>query len=156
MMPNPSRHPTPRVPHALARFALLLGAAFALAALLAGCATTRRVDRNEALREAQYAWSAAIRWGDFEGAWTMVDPKVREAHPLTPLEMERYQQVQLSAYRELGSTVGPDTAARPIEIGVVNRHTQVERTTRYVERWRYDAEADRWWITSGLPDLWQD
>jgi hypothetical protein len=70
--------------------------------------------------------------------------------------MERYQQVQVSGYRELGANVGPDTAARPIEIGVVNRHTQVERSTRYVERWRYDAEADRWWITSGLPDLWQD
>lgn len=156
MTQTPSRNPTRRATRALARFVLLLGAAFALAALLAGCATTRRVDRNEALREAQYTWSAAIRWGDFDGAWTMVDPKVREAHPLTPLEMERYQQVQVSAYHELGSNVGPDTAARPIEIGVVNRHTQVERTTRYVERWRYDAAADRWWITSGLPDLWQD
>ena len=154
MTPNPShRTPTLRAP---ARFVLLLVAAVALAALLAGCATTRRVDRNEALREAQYTWSAAIRWGDFDGAWTMVDPKVREEHPLTALEMERYQQVQVSAYHELGATVGPDTAVRPIEIGVVNRNTQVQREARYVEQWRYDPATKRWWITSGLPDLWQD
>jgi hypothetical protein len=140
---------------ATARLALLLCAALALAAM-AGCATTRRVDRNEALREAQYAWSAAIRWGDFEGAWTMVDPKYRDDHPLTALELERYEQVQVSGYRELGASAGPDTATRQIEIGVVNRHTQVERTTRYAEQWRYDAAADRWWITSGLPDLWRD
>jgi len=145
---------TPK-PHPFARFILLSGMLLALA-LLAGCASAGRVDRNDALREAQYAWSAAIRWGDFDGAWTMVDPQYREAHPLTPLELERYQQVQVSAYHELGATVGPDTAARPIEIGVVNRHTQVERTTRYVEQWRYDAASERWWITSGLPDLWQD
>jgi hypothetical protein len=152
MTPTSNRTPPLR---ALGRFVLLLGAALALAAL-AGCATTRRVDRNEALREAQYTWSAAIRWGDFEGAWTMVDPKYRDEHPLTPLELERYQQVQVSAYHELGASGGPDTATRPIEIGVVNRHTQVERTTRYVEQWRYDAATERWWITSGLPDLWQD
>lgn len=148
--------PTPKPrPNPMLRMLLLLGVALALASL-AGCATTRRVDRNEALREAQYTWSAAIRWGDFEGAWTMVDPEVREAHPLTPLELERYAQVQLSAYREVGASVGPESATRMIEIGVVNRHTQVERQARYVEKWRYDAATERWWVTSGLPDLWQD
>jgi hypothetical protein len=127
----------------------------ALSAALAGCATTR-VDRGEALRQAQYAWSAAIRWGDFEGAWSMVDPAYREAHPLTPLELERYAQVQISGYRDVGASAGADAATRSIEIGVVNRHTQVERQARYLEQWRYDAAADRWWVTSGLPDLWQD
>jgi hypothetical protein len=144
-----------RTPQAFPRFVALLGIALALAAL-AACATTRRTDRNEALREAQYTWSAAIRWGDFEGAWTMVDPAYRDAHPLTELEMERYKQVQVSAYHELGSTTGAETASRPIEIGVINRHTQVERQARYLEAWRYDAATDRWWVTSGLPDLWQD
>ena len=147
MKPNPTAF----------RRLLPLLAVFALAlAALAGCATTGRMDRGEALREAQYAWSAAIRWGDFEGAWTLVDPQYREAHPLTPLELERYKQVQVSAYHELGSTGGQDTAARPIEIGVVNRHTQVERSARYLEQWRYDEAAQRWWNTSGLPDLWQE
>jgi hypothetical protein len=146
---TPIAAPRPRF-----RFALALFAAAALA-LLAGCATAGP-DRGEALRTAQYAWSAAIRWGDFEGAWTMVDPAYREAHPMTPLELDRYGQVQVSAYHELGATVGDGTATRPVEIGVVNRNTQVQREARYVEQWRYDATSKRWWITSGLPDLWQD
>ena len=106
-------------------FVSTLAVLAALAAVLAlsACATTK--DRGNALREAQYAWSAAIRWGDIEGAWTMVDPEYRQAHPM-------------------------------IELGVVNRHTQQARQARYVERWRYDAESGTWWITSGLPDLWQD
>ena len=142
------------IARAPSRFLPLLAAVLALVAL-GGCATTR-VDRGEALREAQYAWSAAIRWGDFDGAWTMVDPAYREAHPLTAIERERYEQVQVSAYHPGGASGGADTATRPVEIGVVNRHTQVERQARYVEQWRYDAATERWWITGGLPDLWQD
>ncbi|HZH43513.1 MAG TPA: hypothetical protein VEY50_05475 [Lysobacter sp.] len=130
-------------------FVLLLLAAFA-----SGCASAAG-SRNDKLNAAQYAWSAAIRWGDFEGAWNLVDPRHRDAHPLTALELERYKQVQISAYRELGSQ-RPDkeTALREIEIGVINRHTLAERTVRYRERWRWDREAKAWWIEDGLPDLW--
>ena len=42
------------------------------------------------------------------------------------------------------------------EIGVVNRNTLVQRETRYQEQWRYDATAERWWITGGLPEFWKD
>ena len=122
-------------------------------ALLGGCATG--MDRGDALQKAQYAWSAAIRWGDFEGAWNMVDPEVRSAHPLTDLELERYKQVQITAYHDLGARIGDNAAEREIQIGVVNRNTQVEREARYSERWRYDPVAKTWWETSGLPDLWQ-
>ena len=132
----------------------LIALSLALLLALAGCASTP--DRDSALREAQYAWSAAIRWGDFEGAWTLVDPGFRDAHPLTSLELERYKQVQVSRYHELGSQVGAETASREIEIGVVNRNTLVQRETRYQEQWRYDATAERWWITGGLPEFWKD
>ena len=122
--------------------------------LLAGCASTP--DRGDALREAQYAWSAAIRWGDFEGAWTLVDPAWRAEHPLTNLELERFKQVQVSRYHDLGSQVSGDRATREVQIGVVNRNTLVQRETRSLEQWRYDAEAQKWWVTSGLPDFWAD
>ena len=131
------------------RSALLL-----LLLALAACASTP--DRGDALREAQYAWSAAIRWGDFEGAWNMVDPVYRAAHPLSSVELARYKQVQVSRYHDTGSRVTGDSAVREVEIGVVNRNTLVQRDARYQERWRYDAEAQKWWVTSGLPDFWAD
>jgi hypothetical protein len=123
---------------------------------LAACATTG-TERNK-LEMAQYAWSGAIRWGDFEGAVTLMDPKVREKLVLTSLELERYKQVQISAYRDIGSSSNLEagTAVRDIEIGVINRHTQTERTMRYRETWRWDAEAKTWWVTSSLPNLFQD
>lgn len=120
--------------------------------LLGACASMS--SRSDALDRAFYDYSAAIRWGDFEGAWTLVDPKYREAHPMTPLEFERYKQVQVSGYRDLATRLGEDEAAREIEIGLVNRHTMTTRTMRYTERWRYDAEAKAWLLTVGLPDFW--
>ena len=122
--------------------------------LLAGC--PKSASKGTALDEIQYAYSAAIRWGDFEGAWNLVDPKVREARPLTDIDFSRYKQVQISGYRDQGGTVAPNgEIVRDIEIGVINRNTLAERTVRYRERWRYDEAAKTWWLTSGLPDLWQ-
>jgi hypothetical protein len=133
---------------------VLMAGLVAVTACLAGCASLG--PKNDALERSQYAWSGAIRWGDFEGAWSLIDPEHREEHPLTELELERYKQIQVSAYRDVGSVADLDagTAVRDIEIGVINRHTLAERSTRYREQWRYDEEGKRWWLTSGMPDLW--
>lgn len=127
-------------------FAALLG--------LAGCASVGT--EGDALDKMQYAWSGAIRWGDFEGAANLVDPTVRGTNPLTSVEREAYKQVQISSYRDVGATsdLKAGTALRDIEIGVINRHTQAERVVRYRETWRWDAASKTWWVTSGLPDLW--
>ena len=123
--------------------------------LLAGC--PKSASKGTALDVTQYAYSAAIRWGDFEGAWNLVDPKLREEHPLTDVDFSRYKQVQISAYRDLGgSPLASGEIVREIEIGVINRNTLAERTVRYRESWRYDEAAKTWWLTSGLPDLWKD
>lgn len=121
---------------------------------LAACASTGR--EANALDSAQYAWSAAIRWGDFEGAQNLVDPEYRKAHPLSALELARYEQVQISSYRDVGSdrNIEAGTAVRDIQIGVINRHTLAERQVRYREQWRWDPKAGTWWLANGLPDLW--
>ena len=124
----------------------------AMALVLAGCASTG--DQMSALERAQYNWSAAIRWGDFEGAWNLVDPEYRAAHPMSDVQFERYRQVQVSHYRDLASRPGEREALREIEIGIVNRHTMVERTMRHTEQWHYDAAQGTWWIGNGLPDFW--
>lgn len=132
---------------------VLLGA-LVLVACLAGCASAGTA--ANALDTTQYAWSGAIRWGDFAGARNLVDPKVRELKPLSELEMKRYDQIQVSSYRELGASrdIKGGRAVRDIEIGVINRHTMAERVVRYREDWRWDEAAGGWWLASDLPDLW--
>lgn len=128
--------------------------ALALVLVLAPAAAQSRLQRGK-LQQVQDAYAAAIRWGDFENAWQAVDPAYKAEHPMTELEFERYQQVQISGYRDLMTSGGPDgTVERAVELRVINKHTMAERTMRYRERWRWDPEAKRWWLVVGLPDLW--
>ena len=132
---------------------MLLACAGAM--VLAGCATPGA--QKGALDNLQYAYSAAIRWGDFEGAWMLVDPEYRKAHPMTDLELERYKQIQVAGYRDLAVQTLPDgDVVREIQIDVVNRHTLTERSTRYTERWHFVPETKSWWLVGGLPDFWKD
>lgn len=111
--------------------------------------------KSSALDRNQYAFSAAIRWGDFEGAWSMVDPKVRKEKPMTEADFSRFEQIQVTSYRDLASMPGPDdTVLREIQIEVVNRNTLAQRKVRFTEIWQYDPETKTWWI-AGLPDFWQ-
>lgn len=127
----------------------------ALLATLAAPADAAKRRQRAGLEQAQEAWSSAVRWSEFEAAWEMVDPALRAERPLTELELERYRQLQVSSYREGGNGVLDDgIVVRNVEIGVVNRHTQAERSVRYQERWRWDPQAKRWWNVAGLPDFW--
>jgi hypothetical protein len=113
-----------------------------------------RGQRNK-LDESQRIYSAALRWSDFEGAYTLLDPEYRKLNPLTDLKLERYKQIQVTGYRDVGSSALEDgSMIRDIDMSVINRHTQAERSLRYREQWRWDKEAKRWWVVSGLPDLW--
>ncbi len=132
---------------------LFLLGVLAMATALAQ-ASGPRTQRGK-LEQVQSTYAGSIRWGEFEQAWQLVDPAYRQAHPLSSVELERYRQLQISGYRELGSSRLEDgSVVRSIEIGAINRHTQVERTLRYNEHWRWDPEAKRWWLQGGLPDFW--
>lgn len=126
-----------------------------LLAVMASASAQGRMQRGK-LQQVQDAYAASIRWGDFENAWQGVDPAYREANPISDLEFERYKQVQISGYRDLSTRSGPDgTVERVVELRVINKHTMAERTERYIERWRWDPDAKRWWLVVGLPDLWK-
>lgn len=110
--------------------------------------------KRSVLEKNQYAYSAAIRWGDFEGAWSMVDPKVRKDKPMTDADFSRFEQIQVTSYRDLASMSRPDGAVlREVQIEILNRNNLTQRRVRYTEVWRYDAESKNWWIEA-LPDFW--
>ena len=67
--------------------------------------------KGTVLEQNQRDYSAAIRWGNFEGAEAMVAPEIRERSPLTWLQIERYKQIRVSAYRDLAATIAPDNSS---------------------------------------------
>jgi hypothetical protein len=138
--------------HPHMRRILSLGLALGLATVLAGCATDRR---NQTLTTTLNAYASTVRWGDFASAEQFVDPAMREAHPLTPLELARYQQLKVSEYDDGQGPVSTaeNEVRQVVHIGLVNINTQAERSVIDRQSWHYDAQKNRWWLTSGLPDV---
>lgn len=101
-----------------------------------------------------YTYVSAVRWSDFEAARAFLDPETVRTRPVTDFEMERYKQFQVAGY-EVKSASEPAEGLyeQVVELRVVNRNTQVERVVTDRQTWRWDAEAKRWWLVSGLPDL---
>ena len=133
------------------RFPLRATAVLLLLALAAcGSMNTKRSPRDAML----YQYVSAIRWSDFDRAVGFIDPKVLEAEPLDPLELERLKQYQVSGYEVRTSSEPAELEyEQVVEIRLVNRHTQAEKVIIDRQHWRYDAETKRWWLVSGLPDL---
>ncbi|MEP6907330.1 MAG: hypothetical protein ABI858_05020 [Pseudoxanthomonas sp.] len=111
--------------------------------------------KGSQLEAMQLAYATAIRWGEFEEAWQLVDPAYRDAHPMSEMAFERYQQVQISGYTDRNNSVAANgNVVRSVELRIINKHTMAERSERYREEWRWDETSKRWWLVVGLPDLW--
>lgn len=126
--------------------------ALLLLVLLTACGSMggQRSPRDQML----YHYVSAIRWSDFDKAVAFIDPEVLEERPVTSLELERYKQFQVSGYDvRSGKETAEGEYEQVVEIRFVNRHTQVEKIVTDRQHWRYDAEAKRWWLTTGLPRL---
>lgn len=120
-------------------------------ALLTACGVGSRSDLRD---NTLYQYAGAIRWGHVDDAWTLVDPEYASRNPLTPLERERFEQIQVTSYQVKGAQqMSEQEFAQVVEIRIVNRHTLVERVIEDRQLWRWDAQAKRWWLTTGLPRL---
>ncbi len=110
----------------------------------------QRNPRDQAL----YSYTSAVRWSDFNAALSFVDPETRRTRPMTELEIERFKQVQVAGYEvKSGSEPAEGLYEQVVELRLVNRNTQVERVVTDRQSWRWDPEAKRWWLVSGLPDI---
>jgi len=126
----------------------------ALIALLTACAVEQMRNKETILEETLKTYAATIRWGDMTQAIAFVDPKYREAHPMTALDLARYKQVQVTAYNDAPATPINDNEVRQVvEIGLVNINTQTARSIVDKQIWRYDEADKHWWLTTGLPDI---
>lgn len=125
-----------------------------VAALLAlsACATmqTSGAARDAVLTE----YGVAIRWSEFDDALRFVDPAVLAQQPLSDLERERLKQVQVTGYEVKNREVGADgSIVQTVEIRLINRNTQLERSIVDRQTWRPDPAGKGYWLTSGLPDF---
>jgi hypothetical protein len=125
--------------------------------LLAACASMsmEKIKTKETiLEETLKTYAATIRWGDMTQALAFVDPKYRQEHPLSDLDLARYHQVQVTSYNDQpAAPISANEVGQTVEIGLVNVNTQAARSIVDRQIWRYDEKEKRWWLTTGLPDI---
>lgn len=121
---------------------------------VAACASDPTRAKTVALDDALRGYAATIRWGEIERAQAFVDPAWLADNPLGSIERARYQQVRVSGYTESQVVrVSADEVRQSVEIVLINQNTQGVRSIVDHQVWRYDAKAQRWWLTTGLPDI---
>lgn len=125
-----------------------------LVLLIAGCATQRR---SKELTRTLSSYHAALRWGTFAQAEAFVDPAWRKTHPLSQLKRGRYAPVRVSDYNDDAGPVAVNKTEvrQTVQIRIINRNTESERSIIDHQVWRYDTDKDHWWLESGLPDITQ-
>ena len=128
-------------------FALL---ALVLLMAMPGTGEARRKNTLAMLDE----YNNALRWNEFDRAWSFVDPDIRQSNPLTDLERKRFDLVQVTGVTVKSRLVAPDKSTdQVVEIQMVSKFTQTERTVTDHQHWRWDVKAKRYWLVSGLPDI---
>lgn len=123
-------------------------------ALLAGCAATGG-QRDRSLEETLLAYEKAIRWGEFNTAAQFLHPE----HMPTPSEgelmMKRYEQININGYvvKSQSPTSDENTYLQTAQVSFENRHNGRVRSINDPQVWRWEQAAERWMLTSGLPDI---
>jgi hypothetical protein len=120
--------------------------------LLHGCAAQKQA-KNLDIILAEYEKS--IRWSQWDAAVEFLAPEYLETNAPTPLDLDRLRLFRVTGY-ETRSAVPFDEGMgfrQTVEIRMFNKNQAIERTLRDVQEWKYDADLERWFLHSGLPDV---
>lgn len=124
---------------------------FVLVLLIApvGCGQIQRDKQDMALESTLSGYRAALRWGYYETAWGYLHPELRNA----PLAADWVGRVRVVGYDVVQDPAMTDetTASQVVQIDYVDEDVQRMRSLADRQVWRYDPDAHRWWLYSGLP-----
>ena len=96
----------------------------------------------------------AVRWSDWDAAWSYIDPATRRSLVLPGEEQDRLADIKVTGYQVRSSEPQEDgTIVQVVEIHYVDQATQRERIARSRQIWRTDDGGEHWWLTTGLPEF---
>jgi hypothetical protein len=125
---------------------------FVLAVLVLASCSSNQVDKSRG--EAFKQYETIIRWSQWDAAADFIAPEYLEEHPISRLDMDRLRLFKVTSYTVRSAAVFDEgmTARQEVEIKLFNANQAVERTIIDQQEWRYNEEAKRWLLHSGLPD----
>jgi hypothetical protein len=116
---------------------------------LAGCGSIAKSKKESALEAALGMYGDSIRWGYFDTAHSFIHPDQRKELPkhLDNIRVTNYQVVQ-------GPLTKDETSVEQVvRIQYIHRDRQMVRSLLDRQLWRYEKEANAWWLYSGFPQF---
>ena len=126
--------------------------AFVLAFLILGCAGIKTGERMTLFDDTARAYLRAIRWGDYQSA----DAFKKMQGPDTEItDFENLRQIRVTAYTVLKTILSEDksTIVRVVNFQYYRITDAMVKNLIDRQRWEYDEDTNRWFLTSGLPDF---
>lgn len=135
----------------LARTAVAVLAACALATLLAACTPN---PAEKSLSETLKQYETIIRWSQWDAAADFLAPEYLMENPVSRLDMDRLRLFKVTAYtlRSTGIFDNGLTVRQEVEIRLFNKRQGIERSIIDEQEWHWNETAKRWYLFSGLPD----
>jgi len=121
----------------------------AIALLVGGCGKVKKQKKSDALQAAVTAYGSALRWAYYDTAWGFIHPDKRGTMPdgLDNVRVTGYEVVQ----PPLRSS--EDKATQVVRIEYLFRDRQSIRTLTDRQDWRFEPEAETWWLHSEFPNF---
>ena len=119
--------------------------------LIFGCASYKTGQQMGLYDETSRAYDQAIRWGEFEEAYTY--KKLSDRDKRVP-DLEKYRQIRVTDYKIKKTIVDEQSFKRVLRIVDIQYYRMSNVTVKtFVDRqkWEYDEEQKRWYLLSELP-----
>lgn len=123
-----------------------------IAVLAAGCASVSKLRRMDQFEQTAHAYELAIRWSDFERASAFLKD---QENPALPAQIAHLMQYQVTAYEVKQFLPSADKSQVIVFANVqyFKKSGLIVKNFSHRQLWKYDNEAENWFLISGLPDL---
>lgn len=124
---------------------------FVLVLLIFGCAGIKTGQQMSLFDKTSRAYDLAIRWGEYEEAFAF--KKLSDEDNKLP-DFAEYRQIRVTSYEVKKTIVDEKSFSKVLRIVDIQYYRMSNVTVKnFIDRqkWEYNEEEDRWYLTSGLP-----
>ncbi len=115
--------------------------------ILSGCAGNNK--KGLRFESTMRSYEQVIRWGDLEKA----NGFLKEPADFSLERHKKLKNIQVNGYYVLSRTVTRDGIEQVVEIKYTKDASVVVHTLTDVQKWVYDEDDGRWYLTSKIPDF---
>ena len=121
-----------------------------MAILVGACASVGEQHRLEQFEKTARAYDRAIRWSDFQAAYSLARPD-----PARQPDFARLKGIQVTSYEPVGAARSAGGTQIRQVVAIEYMHINDMRVRRIVDEqiWVYHEADGRWRLTSGLPEF---